>query len=403
MHEDAGSGDIPANTSQSTEDKRQGITQISARDASEPSRQKRDNDLPADNPVGVGSINWLGSSYSGADIKVVAHLYEEFDYKTLIADLQAQKQIPDNIAEALNRYINGGLQRFKSRVDSIRQVSLGFEPTWDEMRKIWESAGGITQKSSVVKGHMLDYLFKFGTAQYLLGYLQTLMTRDKEQQLALSKSLANRIDTLQQLQENASSTEVLASLQTISIQTHREKTAVRALGKSYAKGYTKGPRTIAGSMIFTVFNEHAFARLLKAMGKPGLAGEGALDTDVSTLIPDQLPPIDLTIVFANEYGSFSRMSIYGVEFVNDGKTMSIEDLMSEEVINFVARDVDIMTSIGVLKLSQAERGVWTVENGRDIEGSQLLREYTGSYIVAGKTTYQEYLKRLGVRRKYVGR
>ena len=76
-----------------------------------------------------------------------------------------------------------------------------------------------------------------------------------------------------------------------------------------------------------------------------------LDHSAPSLLPDQLPPLDLSIVFVNEYGSQSKMAIYGVEFVNDGVTYSIEDLLTEQVINFMARDIDIMTDYGKVKLS----------------------------------------------------
>jgi len=205
--------------------------------------------------------------------------------------------------------------------------------------------------------------------------------------------LGDLIKVMREVEFQGSSTEVLASLQTLSVQTHREKFGVRALGRSYVKGYTRGPRTIAGSMIFTVFNEHALGRLIRAIGNPAFVGESKLDTNTSSLIPDQLPPIDISIIFANEYGSVSRMSIYGVEFVNDGHTISIEDLMTEEVMNFVARDIDIMTSVGRRKLSQLEQGLWTSDDGQSLEGTTLLKRT----LFGGNYDYNQYLVRLGVR------
>ena len=142
-----------------------------------------------------------------------------------------------------------------------------------------------------------------------------------------------------------------------------------------------------------------FLNLIALGINSAMAGESKLDTNLSTLIPDQLPPIDLTIVFANEYGSISRMGIYGVEFVNSGMVMSIEDLLTEETVNFVARDIDIMTSVGRRKLSQMEKGLWTTEEGRPLEGTELLRKT----LFASEGKYQEYLVNLGVRRSLRGR
>jgi hypothetical protein len=98
------------------------------------------------------------------------------------------------------------------------------------------------------------------------------------------------------------------------------------------------------------------------------------------------------MVFANEYGSVSRMSIYGVEFINDGVTFSIDDLMSEVVMQFIARDVDIMTKAGQVKLTQANRSM--SEGGQDISGTSLI---------AGSDAYESYLDSLKIRRRLVNR
>src|SRR5690606_39902774 len=49
---------------------------------------------------------------------------------------------------------------------------------------------------------------------------------------------------------------VFGELATISYSIHRELNPVRALGTINPKGYCRGPRTTAGSLIFTVFNRH---------------------------------------------------------------------------------------------------------------------------------------------------
>jgi len=57
---------------------------------------------------------------------------------------------------------------------------------------------------------------------------------------------------------------------------------------------------------------------------------------------DQLPPLDISLIFANEYGAISHMGIWGVEFMQEGATFSIEDIFSESVVQYVARDLDPM-------------------------------------------------------------
>ena len=108
-----------------------------------------------------------------------------------------------------------------------------------------------------------------------------------------------------------------------------------------------------------------------------------------------MPPIDLTIIFANEYGSISKAAIYGVEFMNDGYTLSIEDLLTEEVINFVARDVDPMVSLGYIGLQRSQRGMHFSRDGTPTDGSKLL--------FTSKNSYDDYLQKLGVRRSLLNR
>jgi hypothetical protein len=55
--------------------------------------------------------------------------------------------------------------------------------------------------------------------------------------------------------------------------------------------------------------------------------------------------MDIVVTFANELGSTSKMTIYGIEFINEGQTMSIADIFTENVVQFVARDLDPMISV----------------------------------------------------------
>ena len=119
----------------------------------------------------------------------------------------------------------------------------------------------------------------------------------------------------------------LGSLQTLSISTHQDKRPVRSLGVINAKDYVMGPRTIAGSMVFAVFNKHFATEIMNDLG----ASEGK-----NVVLPDEIPALNITVNFANEYGRMSRMAIYGVKIINEGQVMSINDLYTENTYQFVA-------------------------------------------------------------------
>lgn len=121
----------------------------------------------------------------------------------------------------------------------------------------------------------------------------------------------------------------LGELQTISYSMHRENTPVRTLGHVNPRGFVKGARTIAGSLIFTVFNEYAFYRI-KEFKK-------ALAVQNYAPLADMLPPFDVVLSFFNEYGLAAKMKIYGITIVDEGQTMSVDDLITEQTYTYMAR------------------------------------------------------------------
>ncbi len=141
-----------------------------------------------------------------------------------------------------------------------------------------------------------------------------------------------------------SRTEVLGDVQTITYSTHREKFPVRTLGRASVKGYTRGPRTIGGTMIFTVFNKEVLSSMLVQNYQLDAADKDNYGAWAAVLI-DQIPPFDITISFVNEYGAISKLVLYGIELVNEGQTMSIDDLITENVVNFVARHIEPMVDM----------------------------------------------------------
>jgi len=324
------------------------------------------------------NINWLGSSYSGVDIKVVVHLYTPASNTNTI-NLQTQLKQAQAMSKILHALSGGGGFLSMSKLSDIRSyfttISGASSSTEDQAALMYAA----DLWNACLSDPNPDEEFTF------------LCSAEGDRQYRVSQDLQTQINNLQKVQAKALQTVELATLQTLSVQTYREKEAVRACGSSYVKGYTRGNRTIGGSMIFTIFNEFAFASLLRAMGSDSKLWGEMGDTDISSVITDQLPPLDLTIIFANEYGSISQMGIYGVEFMTDGMTMSIEDLLSEEVCQFVARDVDVMTSQGNMLLSRLQRNANSGSGTADqLSGSNLL--------ISSDDKYQAYLKRLGLSR-----
>jgi len=176
--------------------------------------------------------------------------------------------------------------------------------------------------------------------------------------------------------------EVIGELQAISYSISREKAPLYTMGSADCRAYSRGKRGIAGTLIFLMFDRHAFLGhfgVTRPTGQTGsienykpyldpdeksyglstegvklttpLASTAALTydgaetpTDMNGLVSketaffsDQVLPFDVTLAAANEYGALAIMRIYGCEILNEGYGVSIDDIVSEQQMSYVAR------------------------------------------------------------------
>ena len=178
--------------------------------------------------------------------------------------------------------------------------------------------------------------------------------------------------------------EVIGELQAISYSVSREKAPLYTMGSADCRAYSRGKRGIAGTLIFLMFDRHAFlghfgsvksgesvvsryrpfldkneeqmsgsANLVDPLG--GAANLSGTPEDAGTLgnmaqqkiswFSDQVLPFDVTLAAANEYGALAIMRIYGCEILNEGYGVSIDDIVSEQQMSYVARTLMPWTSV----------------------------------------------------------
>lgn len=123
---------------------------------------------------------------------------------------------------------------------------------------------------------------------------------------------------------------LIGSISTLSYSMYRDKKPVPVIGKVNMGGYTRGVRLYAGTMIFTLINQHWINELKDAIAWIDHVGVQKID---------ELPLMDLMVVCANEYGAAMQMMLYGVEVTEEGQVISIENLFTENTFSFVARDL----------------------------------------------------------------
>lgn len=156
----------------------------------------------------------------------------------------------------------------------------------------------------------------------------------------------------------------LGSMQGISYTVTREKAPSYVMGRANPLSFSRGKRGIAGSMIMLVLDRSNLIYDLddtKFWASPGDKhldkAIGASNTESLTVHPvasqagsteyaskqawyhDQILPFNAVLTAMTEYGLAARMAIVGIEILNSGSGISIDDITTDENMTFVARDI----------------------------------------------------------------
>lgn len=184
---------------------------------------------------------------------------------------------------------------------------------------------------------------------------------------------------------------ILGELQGISYTIQREKAPIYSMGEADPRSYSRAKRGIAGSLVFVVFDRSA---LLEAMrDRPYVANRYSIpegfeiaDVNVDTIeiVPgvigpavgssaptvsrialdkviaapnylDQVLPFDVVITASNEYGAVARMMIHGVEILNVGSSMSVNDITTDEACTYVANAITPWRDQGFIRINNDGR------------------------------------------------
>lgn len=124
-----------------------------------------------------------------------------------------------------------------------------------------------------------------------------------------------------------------AELETISISSARSVFPVRRLGEDHVHRYTRGSRTIAGTMVFTTFSRDVFAEFYRIHSQDRFFGTNA----APPFFVDQIPPFHILLSAVNEYGMAANAALVNVNLSNWGTTLSIHDLKVESTYTYVAQ------------------------------------------------------------------
>ena len=121
----------------------------------------------------------------------------------------------------------------------------------------------------------------------------------------------------------------IRELQTLSVSSARSVHPVRRLGESHVAEYTRGGRTIAGSMVCVTGDQDVFAKAGQKSNRERASSE--------PFFTDELPLFNILIVAANEYGQVAHAALTDITLTNFGITFSEADLYLESTYTYAAR------------------------------------------------------------------
>ena len=192
---------------------------------------------------------------------------------------------------------------------------------------------------------------------------------------------------------------IISNMQGLSYSVTRQKAPIYTMGSPDLRAIARSKRGIAGSMIMTTFDRHALAGFMTGSTFAGKKGSieqtginpyngntgttpGTTNATGSSILPttpggsiqttapvalnaqsqqinsltaggsetsdlmsqianpmftDQLLPFDTTLMAANEYGIGSAMRILGMEILNEGSGVSIDDTSNEVQMTYLCR------------------------------------------------------------------
>jgi hypothetical protein len=178
-----------------------------------------------------------------------------------------------------------------------------------------------------------------------------------------------------------------AEIQAISYSVTREKAPIYTMGSPDPRSFSRNKRGVAGSLVWINFDRHALlnviyqasgvfvanvddvrpefnpasqqaisqtavftSSLFRPVPIPIPATVDAQDVPINTVsgfkqeatpwYSDQILPFDVTLAATNEIGAASTMKIFGVEILNEGSGVSIDDAVTEMQATWVARLVE---------------------------------------------------------------
>ena len=155
---------------------------------------------------------------------------------------------------------------------------------------------------------------------------------------------------------------LMRSLVSVSVSTARAKIPVIHLGQSTVNGFALGTKTVAGSIIKALTYSDEISKVIELYTSKSLADKNKTIMDLGSktqsenmtsskynitqkefdsIMRDDILPFNIYTFSYSEYSGMEHKClmncIYGCTIINEGVTLSIENLITEQTISYVAK------------------------------------------------------------------
>lgn len=196
------------------------------------------------------------------------------------------------------------------------------------------------------------------------------------------------------------------SLQGIAVSITREKVPVYIMGKARPISVSRGKRGIAGTLQFVLFDRDALSNMMldedhfyyahadevnwlrdgltdnltyDANGAVNVVSEqwtnGSNIARTVQAVPeymDQIYPFDVTLVAQNEYGNGAWSSLLGLEIINEGGGLSMDDLTNEQTATYIAIHRMPWTPMGTAEPNSTGTGRTTNYSAQPVNADMIV-------------------------------
>lgn len=154
---------------------------------------------------------------------------------------------------------------------------------------------------------------------------------------------------------------LMRSIVSVSVSTARAKIPIIPLGESTVSGFALGTKTVAGSIIKALTYDDEFSKAIEIYTQKSLDDKNKTIRDLGSkyssdfsnakynitqkefdsIMRDDLIPFNIYTYSFSEYTGMDSKClmncIYGCTIINEGQTLSIENLITENTITYVAK------------------------------------------------------------------